>query len=184
MKTHVLIVALVLISVAVWGQENMVTLSYGWASTNPEGYDENANGFRINGLYEFNPSQGKFAHGLNIGYVLTKNDEEAQGVSTSVSFRSWPVYYAPKVLLGKSEKFKFFLKGALGVHFSKFKSDGPIASIETTDTGFYGGAGAGGMLFLKENIFLNLEYEWAYQSNTYYGNAFLNTAQLGIGFKF
>jgi opacity protein-like surface antigen len=59
-----------------------------------------------------------------------------------------------------------------------------ILILETADTGFYGGIGAGGMLFLKENIFLNLEYEWAYLSNSWYSDGFLNTAQLGIGFKF
>lgn len=180
MKNNLIIAALILISASAWAQESMVTLSYGYAFANPENSDNNADGFRINGLYEYNPSQGKIAHGLNIGYVLTKY-EASQG--TDVSLRSWPVYYAPKVMLGNSDKFKFFLKGALGIHFSKYTSEG-VLSLETADTGFYGGVGAGGMLFLKENIFLNLEYEWAYLSNSWYNDGFLNTAQLGIGFKF
>jgi len=184
MKKYIIITALLFVSVGLWAQESMVTLSYGYAFANPEQSDKNAEGFRINGLYELNPNQGKISHGLNIGYVLTKYEQETTIGVDEFSIRSWPVYYAPKVLLGNSDKFKFFLKGALGLHFSKFTSDGSVVNFETADTGFYGGAGLGGMLFLKENIFLNLEYEWAYLSNSYYDNGFLNTAQLGIGFKF
>jgi len=184
MKKFLTITVLILISTSVWAQESMFTLSYGWASLNPEEFDKTADGFRINGLYEYNPNQGKIAHGLNIGYVLTKYEEASPLGTNEFSFRSWPVYYAPKLLLGNSDKFKFFFKGALGLHFSKYMEEGPAVAIESKDTGFYGGLGAGGMLFLKENIFLNLEYEWAYQSNFYRGNGFLNTAQLGIGYKF
>lgn len=176
-------IAFLLISTGVWAQESMFTLSYGWANLDPEGSDKNANGWRINGLYEFNPNEGKVAHGLNIGYVLTKYDQETQAGTTNLSFRSWPVYYAPKILLGNSDKFKPFLKGALGLHFSKYKSEGAALALESNDTGFYGGFGAGALLFLNEKVFLNIEYEWAYQTNYYTGNAFLNTAQLGIGFK-
>lgn len=184
MKKHFLIIALLLISSAAWAQESMVTLSYGYAFANPENSDNNADGFRINGLYELNPSQGKIAHGLNIGYVLTKYNQESQVGINEFSIRSWPFYYAPKLILGNSDKFKFFLNGALGLHFSKYTASGSALDVETADTGFYTGVGAGGMLFLKENIFLNLEYQWAYQSNSYYNDGFLNTAQLGIGFRF
>jgi Outer membrane protein beta-barrel domain len=184
MKKHLIIAVLILICAGAWAQESMVTLSYGYAFANPEQSSENADGFRINGLFEYNPNQGKIAHGLNIGYVLTKYNQETTLGVDEFSIRSWPIYYAPKVILGNSDKFKFFLKGALGLHFSKYTSEGSLVDVETADTGFYGGAGLGGMLFLKENIFLNLEYEWAYLSNSYYDNGFLNTAQLGIGFKF
>jgi hypothetical protein len=184
MKKPLLVIAMILLATGAWAQESMFTVSYGWANLNPEESDKSADGFRINGLYEFNPTQGKIAHGLNIGYVLTKYEQSTQATTTDFSFRSWPVYYAPKVLLGNSDKFKGFLKGALGVHFSKYSSEGPALSLESNGTGFYGGLGAGGILFLQENLFLNLEYEWAYQTNYYTGNAFLNTAQLGIGFRF
>ena len=38
---------------------------------------------------------------------------------------------------------------------------------DAVDEGFHGGFGLGGLLTLQENLFLNLEYEWAYQSNSY-----------------
>jgi hypothetical protein len=184
MKKHIIIAALILLAAGARAQESMFTLSYGYAFANPEQSDKNAEGFRINALYEYNPNEGKLAHGLNIGYVLTKYEQETSVGVDKFSIRSWPIYYAPKLMLGNSDKFKFFVKGALGLHFSKFTSESARFETEATDAGFYGGAGLGGMLFLKENIFLNLEYEWAYMANSFYDNGFLNTAQLGIGFKF
>jgi len=152
MKKHLLMTALILISAGAWAQENMLTLSYGYAFANPEGSDKSADGFRINALFENNPNEGKIAHGINIGYVLTKYNEESTVGLNEFSIRSWPIYYAPKLILGNSDKFKFFLKGALGLHFSKYTATTNALSVDTQDTGFYGGAGLGGMLFLKENF--------------------------------
>ena len=33
-------------------------------------------------------------------------------------------------------------------------------------------------------VFINLEYGWAYFSNNYYKDGFMDTLNLGIGFKF
>jgi opacity protein-like surface antigen len=59
-----------------------------------------------------------------------------------------------------------------------------IGEITTNDAGFYGGLGAGFMKSFNENMFMNLEYEWAYLSNGYYVDGFMNTVSLGIGVKF
>jgi len=40
------------------------------------------------------------------------------------------------------------------------------------------------MFFLKENIFINAEYEIAWASNFGYKDGWINTAGGGIGFKF
>ena len=58
MKKHLIITALILISAGAWAQESMFTLSYGYAFTNPENSDNNADGFRINGLYELQSEPG------------------------------------------------------------------------------------------------------------------------------
>ena len=42
----------------------------------------------------------------------------------------------------------------------------------------------GAMVFIGERIFLNVEYELAYMSNSDYTNGLMNTANLGLGFKF
>ncbi|MDZ7635171.1 MAG: hypothetical protein U5L72_12400 [Bacteroidales bacterium] len=72
MKRNLLIVTMVLCSMTVLGQENMFTLSGGYVSTNIEDVDQNATGFRINGLYEFNPNGGTIAHGFSLGWLQTK----------------------------------------------------------------------------------------------------------------
>jgi opacity protein-like surface antigen len=104
--------------------------------------------------------------------------------TTDVTIRSWPIYYAPKFIFGGGEKFQGFIKGALGWQFAKLITDGPAVEAEATDSGFYGGAGLGGTYLLNEKVFLNLEYEWAYMSNSFYKDGFMNTVQLGVGFKF
>lgn len=177
-------IAILMLSAGAWAQENRVTLSGGYVFANIEDTDESATGYRINGLYEFNPQQGKVAHGFSLGYVRTTSSVGSYLGTTDVTIRTWPLYYAPKIMFGNSEKFKIFLKGALGWQFAKLMTDGPVGTAETNDTGFYGGIGAGGMLNMSEKLFLNLEYEWAYMGNSYYKDGFINTAQLGLGFKF
>lgn len=189
MKKNLFIILLMLVSATAWSQESAFTLSGGWASASPENSSSSASGYRINGLYEFNPNQGKISHGFNVGYVRTTATQTTSiGINNSITstatIRSWPVFYAPKIMFGNSEKFKFFLKGALGWQFGGYKVESPSLTLETNDSGFYGGLGAGGMLNLNENLFLNLEYEWAYVANMYYGNGYLNTAQLGVGYRF
>jgi len=179
-----LMIAILLLAAGVWAQENSFTLSGGYVFANIEDYDENTSGYRINGLYEFNPQQGKIAHGFNVGYVRTTASIEVLSETRDITIRTWPVYYAPKIMFGNSEKVKIFIKGALGMQFAKLMTDGPALETEAKDFGFYGGIGAGGMLFMSEKLFLNLEYEWAYLSNSYYKDGFINTAQLGVGFKF
>ena len=55
MKKNYLLLVLAFVSTFALCQENVVTLSGGYSFANIEDADANANGFRINGLYEFNP---------------------------------------------------------------------------------------------------------------------------------
>lgn len=166
-----------------WAQENMVTLSYGYPIANIEDVDENGSGWRINALYEFNPMDQKVAHGLSVGYVNWKVEVSSGLYDGSVEVGAWPIYYAPKFLFG-SEKFKGFVKGALGWQFSRIDYEGNLIGVEDNDSGFTGGAGAGASYFLKENIFINLEYEFLWMSNSFYKDEALNTIGLGLGFRF
>ena len=91
----------------------------------------------------------------------------------------------PKYSFGQSESFRPFVKGALGMHFSSYDYDLPLAgNIETGDAGFYGGLGAGIAFIINTNVIINLEYEWAYLSNSWYRNGTVSSAMLGVGFKF
>jgi len=182
MKKHIFITVLVLLSMKAFSQENAVTLSGGYSFANIEDTDIKATGFRINGSYEFNPNGGKFAHGFSFGYIGLKAEETIGQTVQSYTINSFPLYYAPKVMFGK-DKLKIFIKGALGMQFAGLKREGAV-SISDNDFGFYGGGGAGIMIFLKENIFINGEYELAWASNNWYKDGWINTAGGGIGFKF
>jgi hypothetical protein len=182
MKRNIFIAFLVLLSLQAFSQQNMVTIGGGYSFATIEDTDIKGTGYRINGLFEFNPMEGKFAHGISFGYIGLKAEETVgQGVQ-KYTINSFPIYYAPKVMFG-SDKVKAFIKGALGMQFAGLKREG-VVSLSDHDFGFYGGGGAGVMLFLKENIFINAEYEIAWASNSWYKDGWMNTAGGGIGFKF
>ncbi len=175
---------LLLLSFTVFGQENLITLQGGYAFTNIEETDENTSGWRIGLSYEFNPFQGAWAHGAVGSYITTETDDTdpSDGLEKNYKINTWPFYYAPKFLFG-GETFKGYLKGALGMQFSKFKKTGPILILEDRSFGFYGGLGAGAMVSFGL-IFINIEYEWAYMSNSFYRDGFMNSAMFGVGVNF
>jgi opacity protein-like surface antigen len=81
-------------------------------------------------------------------------------------------------------KLKGFVKGAIGTHISTFKQTGNLTEVKSTDMGFYGGAGVGALINVSEKMFISAEYEWAYMSNSFYRDGFVNSISGGIGFKF
>ena len=182
MKRNILLAILILTSVKAFSQENMITISGGYSFANIEDTDTKATGWRVNGLYEFNPAESILVHGFSIGYISVSASETVGQQEIKSTINSFPVYYAPKVMFGK-EKFKIFIKGALGMQHATLKREGAV-SISDKDFGFYGGGGAGIMLFLKENFFINAEYEIAWASNNLYKDGWISTAGGGIGFKF
>jgi len=182
MKKNIFIAFLILLSVKAISQENIVILSGGWASTNIEDSDTKATGWAIKGSYEFNPQEGMFSHGIAFGYSNVSGTNETGALSETLTVGSFPIYYQPKVIFGES-KFKIFAKGALGTQFASLKREGLITTT-SNDFGFYGGGGAGLMYFIKENIFINGEYEIAWASNNWYKDGWISTATLGLGFKF
>ena len=170
-------------------QENCITLSGGYAFANVEGADENTTGWRINVLYEFNPMEANLSHGMNFGYIRTSASIINPGPGSSeseIKAGHWPIYYVPKyTFLDWESTFRPFIKGALGMHFSDYDvEDSYGGSLDTGDIGFIGGLGAGLDINLSESILINLEYEWAYLSNSWYRDGFINSLMLGIGFKF
>jgi hypothetical protein len=177
-NNYILIICLLLLSMKATSQEGIFTLSGGYSFANIKDADIKGTGWRINGLFEMNPMGGKIAHGLSIGYINVSGTKS----SVTSTIGSIPIYYAPKVMFG-NEKFKGFIKGALGMQYSTLKREG-LVSFKDDDFGFYGGGGAGFMIFLKENIFLNGEYEIAWLSNSFYQDGWMNTVSGGIGFKF
>ncbi len=164
-------------------QDRMLTVSYGDVSTDYEDASTDASGWRLNLSYETGAKGGSVLHGIAIGYIETTADITTGLQTSHYKLESLPIYYAPKFLFGK-KAFKGFLKGALGMHFSKYKRSGAAGDLETSDTGFYGGASLGAMYMFNEKIFINAEYEWAYLSNSYYRDGEVTSAMIGLGTRF
>jgi hypothetical protein len=183
MKTQILILVFAVLSTWVFGQQNRVILSGGYAFSNIEDVEDNGTGWRINGAYEFNLQEGNWAHGISVGYVNISGDANGGLGNTTYEIGTWPIYYTPKFLFG-NEKIKGFIKGALGAQFSNLKRTGALGELSDNDFGFAGGGGVGASYFFNEKIFLNAEYELLWMSNTYYVEGLLNTASLGVGFRF
>lgn len=180
--TRILVLTMLVGSTMAAAQENMVTIGGGYSFARIKESDGGTSGWRINALFEYNPNAGNIAHGVSVGHIDTRAEiTGAQGAEYKLT--STPIYYAPKMLFG-NEKVKGFVKGALGMHFSSYQREGALGDLSSNDAGFYGALGAGGMLFLSKKAFLSAEYEWAYLSNTYYKSGFMNSAVLGIGFRF
>lgn len=167
-----------------FSQENMVSFSGGYVFANVENVDESATGWRINGTYEYRPNSSSFAHGISVGYIATTAEiDNSLGDTNKFKINSIPVYYAPKYLFGDGS-FEGFVKGALGMQFSNLERTGSLVVVSDNDSGFYGGLGLGGMKTFKEKYFINLEYEWAYMSNSFYKDGFVNSLMLGLGVRF
>ncbi len=184
MKNVLSFIALATIcSTTVLAQENSLMLSGGWTFGNIESLDESTSGWRINLLYEFTPNEGHFSHGVSFGYIRNKTTVSQAG--SELKSGHWPLYYAPKYTFLQPDAFRPFVKGALGVHFSSYDREGVQGGdLEAGDFGFYGGLGAGISKSFKNNLIINVEYEWAYLSNSWYRDGFINSVMFGIGIKF
>lgn len=183
MKKTVILLVFSLFSTLAYSQDKMITLSGGYVFANVEDSDAQGTGFRINGLYEYNPAGGNWAHGFSVGYISMSAEGTESLQETQYDFSTWPMYYAPKYLFG-SEKLKGFIKGAIGWQFSSLERTTALTIITDKDTGFTTGGGVGASFFFNEKIFLTAEYELLWMSNSFYKDGIVNTASLGLGFRF
>ena len=188
MKKQLLIFFIFLMALTTTRAQETITLSGGavysraidYTAYYAYDYNTEGTGFRITGTYEVGPLvPKKLLHGFSMGYILTNTEIREPNLTADVKVRTLPMYYAPKYMIG-SEKASVFVRGAIGMQFARFKATGQFEGSDH-DWGFYGGVALGGMIHLNKKMFLNLEYEWAYMSNTYYVNGILNTVQAGFG---
>ncbi len=170
-----------------YSQSNNFTIGGGYVFANIKDAKTNAAGWRINGAYEIHPATGKVVHGFAISYLTVSADVEevsgGQPIVSKYSIGTWPFYYQPKVLFGNGS-LQGYGKGAFGMQFSTIKINVPGTSeFKSTDAGLYAGLGAGLSKSFSLDLSVSLEYEWAYLSNSYYNDGFLNSVNLGIGFR-
>lgn len=182
MKRNLLLSILLLFSISVWAQENLISVNGGYAMANLDDADANTTGYKISLSYEQNLYEGHASHGAVIGYISTKASVDTGGnQQAEYEINSWPVYYVPKYLFGGGA-FRGFIKGAVGIHFSNYKKTG-ILTITDDNIGFYGGVGLGAIQTIN-SLFISLEYEGAYMGNSGFRDGFMNTVLLGVGIKF
>ena len=183
MKKNIFIAFLILLSVKAMSQENIGIISGGWASANIEDSDSKGTGWTIKGSYEINPQEGMLSHGIAFGYTNLTATKSSGSQQVTNTIGSVPIYYQPKLMFGE-KKIKVFVKGALGTQFASLKLERNLTTSSSNDFGFYGGGGGGLMFFIKDNIFLNGDYEIAWASNNWYKDGWISTATIGLGFKF
>ncbi len=161
----------------------MISLEGGWVVADLEEINTGMNGWRIAGLYEFNPYEDKVTHGISFGYVNMKTEVTNGQSITKYELGNFPIYYAPGLLLGK-DKFKFQLKGALGWQFSNLHRYGSVFESKSNSGGLTLGAGAGGLYLFQPTVFLNFGYEFLWMNNSYYVDQYMHNIKLGLGYKF
>jgi hypothetical protein len=161
-------------------QDRAFTISYGDVTSDVEDTSVEATGWRVDLLFEH--QAGKLTHGFGIGYIETKADYTSAAQTTNYKLKSLPFYYAPKFLLGK-KAFKGFIKGAIGLQFSEFTRSGALGDLTADDAGLYAGVSLGVRFNFNPKVFMNLEYEWDYLSDSYYKDDYTESIILGIGFK-
>ena len=92
MKKIVNLVIFLLVSAAVFSQENLVIVNGGYSFAKVEDTGVKIAGWRINGTYEFNPFGQKWDYGISVGYLKLKGSNEIRDYNIS----SIPVCFAPK----------------------------------------------------------------------------------------
>ena len=141
-------------------------------------------GWRLKCTYEYYQTDN-WIWGFSAGYAQTKGiADEGQINETEFKAGHWPIYVSPKYMFFDMDSFRPFFKGMLGIHFSDYDRKGPLGTLDSGDSGFYGGLGAGVSKKVGESVILNVEYEWAYLSNSWYKDGFFNSLMFSVGYSF
>jgi len=163
-------------------QSRNIVLSGGWATVQPDNSDRTLNGFKIGGLYEFVLNDH---WGVNCSLGLLRFMETLEGGTSQEitnTYQSWPLLVNGKYLVGKN-KVQGYIKGAAGLQISKVKLESQNNVLKDHDVGLAFGTGAGVNITLSEKLFLQTEYEFMYQTNSYYKDGIINQVTLGLGLK-
>ena len=163
--------------------DTLWTISYGDVSTDIEDASTDASGSRINLSYETGKKGDNFLHGLSLAYLSSTADVTIASQTSNYRLESLPIYYAPKWLFGK-KSLKGFVRGAFGMHLSRYERRGDLPDVNVSDLGVYLGISAGAMFMFSQKWFANIEYEWAYLSNSYYRDGAVGSAMIGLGFRY
>lgn len=164
-------------------QSSNIVVSGGWATVQPDDTEKMVNGFKVGGLYEF-VINDHWAFGSSFSFLSFK--EEGVKVDTILvatnSYQSWPFLINAKYLIGQG-KVQGYINGTAGLQISTLKRESQTANLKDHDVGLALGTGVGLNITLSEKLFLQTEYEFLYQTNSFYKNGTINQVTLGLGIK-
>ena len=137
-------------------------------------------GFQIG--YESSISQGNFAFGGGLGYLVGSEDID----NGQIRYSTLPFWLYGKFLFGP-EKAKFFVPLALGYQISERQISGEVFTIQDTyhnwDSGITLGTGIGINYYFSEKICGIFSYNLQFLNNRYYKEGLAHVFNFGLGFQ-
>ena len=137
-------------------------------------------GFQIG--YESSISQGNFAFGGGLGYLVGSEDID----NGQIRYSTLPFWLYGKFLFGP-EKAKFFVPLALGYQISERQISGEVFTIQDTyynwDSGISLGTGIGINYYFSEKICGIFSYNLQFLNNRYFKEGLAHVFNFGLGFQ-
>lgn len=183
MKKQLLFLLCLILSAEAFSQTKSFILTGGWAVASPNYSDVSVNGFKIGGQWEKAVIEEHWGMGFEADYIDFKQIGSKTASNSVNKFRSIPVMAYGKYLIG-NDKLQGYAKGGGGFQFTKVSSETPNLYLSDKDFGFALTAGVGGYYALTEYLYLNVDYEFLYLTNSTYNSGMINSVSLGIGFKY
>ena len=152
----------------------------GYASLTAEDTGHNLTGYMVEFSYIQTALDGKWGGGVMIGFVNSQDQDARE--NAEMNFSTVPVAALGQLYFG-GNVFQGYVQGQLGLQFSRADYVGERLGWATGDAGLFAGLGLGGHIFLSEQVFVNIAYNFSYLSNSAYRDGIAHLFKLGIGFQ-
>lgn len=174
-KPIFIVLLLLVIGQVAYSQESAVSLNAGYLFSSDRMNDQqgSGNGWRLIATYQQSLKNEKWAIGISAGLMKDRYSFTlANPEFPEVELESIPIFFSGQYFMGKKQ-WRGYLKGSAGVNW-----------VVDYKMGFLSGLGIGVNHPIHEKLFINAEYEFNLWQNDFYGIRYLQSANVGIGFKF
>lgn len=174
-KSILVVLLLLVFGQVAYSQESAISLNAGYlfSSDRMNNQEGNGNGWRLIATYQESLKNEKWAIGISAGLMKDRYSFAlANPEFSETELESIPIFFSGKYFIGK-EKWRGYLKGSAGANW-----------IVDYKVGFLSGLGIGVDYPINQKLYINAEYEFNLWQNDFYGIRYLQSANLGIGFKF
>ena len=162
------------------GSGRIVLVNGSVVSLKSSSTQEKVSGFALGVGLEQATFGGNWAGGVNFTYLDA--DDSSNPNDVKINYQTFPVTLFGKYLIGP-EKYKGYLSGEIGLHFSRRELSGAEFYTSSRESGSVLGLGLGGYAFIDQKLLINLGYKFMYMNNSYYQDGLVHTLSLGIGFQ-